>query len=74
MYTTYMHTTVCHDGDARLGNSIYSYIDGKYFYGGRVEVCYNETYYPVCDDRWTDSDAAVTCKSIGYGYPYYREC
>ena len=38
-----------------------------------MEVCYNEIYHPVCDEGWTDSDAAVTCNSIGYGYPYYRE-
>ena len=66
-------TTSCYNGEVRLENSTYSYIDGNYFYGGRVEVCYNGTYYPVCDDGWTDSDAAVICNYVGYGYSYYRE-
>ena len=32
----------------------------------RVEVCYNQTYHPVCDDGWTDNDAAVVCITWGY--------
>ena len=68
-----MHTTVCYNGEIRLGNSTYTYIDGSSVYGGRVEVCYNETYHPVCDEGWTDSDAAAVCNTLGYSYPYYRE-
>ena len=61
-------TTPCYDGQLLLANSTYSYIDGNYFYGGRVEVCYNGTYRPVCDDGWTDNDAAVVCYQVGYSY------
>ena len=61
-------TTPCYDGQVLLANSTYSYINGNYFYGGRVEVCYNGTYRPVCDDGWTDSDAAVVCYQEGYSY------
>ena len=57
----------CYDGDVRLENSTSYYINGDYFYGGRVEVCYNGTYHPVCDENWTDSDARVVCNNIGYG-------
>ena len=67
-------TTPCYDGDIRLENSTYSYIDGDYFYGGRVEVCYNGSYYPVCDEGWNYNEAAVVCNYLGYGYSYYREC
>ena len=63
----------CYDGELLLANSTYSYIDGYNFYGGRVEVCYNETYRPVCDNGWTDNDAAVVCNSVGYDSSYYRK-
>ena len=60
-------TPSCYDGDVRLENSTNFYINGDYFYGGRVEVCYNGTYHPVCGQNWTDSDARVVCNNIGYG-------
>ena len=38
-------------------------------YGGRVEVCYNGVYYPVCDEGWTERDSLVVCNNVGYyGY------
>lgn len=56
----------CIDGNIHLENSTSSYINGDYFNGGRVEVCYDGTYRPVCDENWTDSDAQVLCNYIGY--------
>ena len=38
-----------------------------------MEVCYNDTYYPVCGDGWTDSDAAVACNDRGYYSENYSE-
>lgn len=66
-------TSSCYDGSIRLENSTYTYYNGTYVYGGRVEICYNQKFYPVCDEGWSDSDAAVICNNLGYYYYYYRE-
>ena len=68
LYTVVTPTSPCYDGQLQLANTTYSYINGSYFYGGRVEVCYNGTYSPICDDGWTDEDAAVVCYYVGYSY------
>ena len=74
IYIATSSTSYCYDGEVRLENSTYSYYDGRgSSYGGRVEVCYSGAFYPVCDDGWTNNEATVICKYIGYGLPYYRK-
>ena len=52
----------CDDGDVRLMNgSVHTSTLGI----GRVEICYNNSYWAVCDDRWDLLDAGVVCRQLG---------
>ena len=52
----------CDDGDVRLmnGSDLTSTLGV-----GRVEICYNNSYWAVCDDRWDILDAGVVCRQLG---------
>ena len=50
---------ICRNGDIRL-------VDGTTRNEGRVEICWNNTWGTVCDDRWSRADAIVACRQLGF--------
>ena len=52
-------TAVCNQAEIRLQ-------DGQFVTEGRVEICNLEVWNTVCDIQWTNEDASVVCKQIGF--------
>lgn len=50
---------LCMDGDIRL-------VNGELVNEGRVEVCFDNQWGTICDDRWDNKEATVVCSQLGY--------
>ena len=33
---------------------------------GRIEICINNVWGTICDDYWSDTDANVACRKLGF--------
>ena len=56
----FLSLTACTNGDIRLMNGTEPSVRE-----GRVEICYNNVYGTICDDRWDTVDARVVCRQLG---------
>ena len=55
----HMNTVACRYGDMRLA-------DGGTEAEGRVELCIDNRWGTVCDNRWNENSTAVACKHLGF--------
>ena len=55
---------MCENGDIRLASSDGD--TGEDVMSGRVEVCWDDRWGTVCDQNWSDNDATVVCRELGF--------
>ncbi|XP_052826276.1 deleted in malignant brain tumors 1 protein [Octopus bimaculoides] len=55
-----------HDKDAAVECSRLRLTGGKNDVSGNVEISFNNRWGSICDNGWTDKEAHVVCKMLGY--------
>ena len=58
--------TVCSHGAVRL-------VGGNSTVQGRVEVCVNNQWGTVCSNSWSNSDAGIVCRQLGFSFSAGKE-
>ena len=58
-HIVYISCIACADGDLRL-------VGGLALSEGRVEICIENAYGTICDDRWDEEDATVVCTQLQF--------
>lgn len=41
-------------------------VNGESMLEGRVEVCHGGSWATICDSFWSNADAGVVCRQLGY--------
>ena len=52
-------------------NGIVRLVGGSDSAEGTVELCFNNHWGTICDDRWDDNDADVVCRQLGLNHSSY---
>ena len=58
-------SATCLDGEMRL-------MDGETEMEGRLELCLGQRWGTVSNEGWTETDAEVVCRDLGY--EIYSKC
>ena len=59
-YIISIQSGVCTEGEVRLSGLTASELQGN------VEICHDNVWGGVCDDRWWNPDARVVCRQLGF--------
>ncbi len=65
-FYTHTYIVTCFEGHVQLITND-DFIDDSFLSPvGRVEICLNGKYGTICGDGWSDEDASVVCRQLGF--------